>query len=377
MTAEESKPTVEETDEFQDEPQAEEPDESQAEEPDEPQAEEPDEPQDEEPEEPQAEEPDESQAEEPDESQAEEPDESQDEEPDESQDEEPDEAQDEEPDEAQAEEPDEAQAGEPDESQAGEPDESQAGETDEAQAEEPEVSAVAEESAEAQTEEQTEAQDEEPKELKMVLHVKDGRANAAVWRSGADPHLETFPETSNLEDLLPKLPGMIERANARWAESPMRPSYTPPKAPKKTPAKKTPAKSKTTGPPKRARLKRAPPKQGATKAEAGPEAREAQQHPTGEPAAGAHSDQHAQTVLTPESPAPPRLDGDWGGATGRSEIRAGLRPDPRSPQHRKPHEKGPTRPMAPKTAGLLRITPDEAANTPRSPHAGNQKTKEG
>ena len=108
---------------------------------------------------------------------------------------------------------------------------------------------MAEESAEAQTEEQgeaeaeaqTEAQDEEPEELKMVLHVKDGRANAAVWRSGADPHLETFPETSNLEDLLPKLPGMIERANSRWAESPMRPSYKPAKAPRK----KARAKSQT------------------------------------------------------------------------------------------------------------------------------------
>ena len=99
----------------------------------------------------------------------------------------------------------------------------------------------------------------------MVLHVKDGRANAAVWRSGADPHLETFPETSNLEDLLPKLPGMIERANARWAESPMRPSYTPPKAPKKTPAKKTPAKSKTTAT-KASTTKASTTKAGATKA---------------------------------------------------------------------------------------------------------------
>ena len=126
--------------------------------------------------------------------------------------------------------------------------------------EKPEVSAVAEESAEAQTEEQTETQTNAPKELKMVLHVKDGRANAAVWRSGADPHLETFPETSNLEDLLPKLPGIIERANSRWAESPMRPSYTPPKAPKKTPAKKAPAKKAP------AKSKTTATKAGATKA---------------------------------------------------------------------------------------------------------------
>ena len=213
----------------------------------------------------------------PDEPQAGEADEFQ---PDESQDEalagEPDESQDEpqagETDEPQAEEPDEPQAGELDEAQAGGPenpspeelphDESQDGQPNAAETQEdvngkPEVSAVAEESAEAQTEEQAEGQDEaqtegqgetqaegqteaqaeaqaeEPEELKMVLHVKDGRANAAVWCSGADPHLETFPETSNLEDLLPKLPGMIERANSRWAESPMRPSYKPAKAPRK------------------------------------------------------------------------------------------------------------------------------------------------
>ena len=217
------------------------------------------------PDEPQAGEADEFQ---PDESQDEalagEPDESQDEpqagETDEPQAEEPDEPRAEEPDELQAEEPDEPQAGELDEAQAGGPenpspeelphDESQDGQPNAAETQEdvngkPEVSAVAEESAEAQTEgqgetqaegqteAQAEAQAEEPEELKMVLHVKDGRANAAVWRSGADPHLETFPETSNLEDLLPKLPGMIERANSRWAESPMRPSYKPAKAPRK------------------------------------------------------------------------------------------------------------------------------------------------
>ena len=44
-------------------------------------------------------------------------------------------------------------------------------------------------------------------ELKMVLHVEGGRASAAVWRSGADPHIETFPETGALEDLIGELPG--------------------------------------------------------------------------------------------------------------------------------------------------------------------------
>ena len=187
-----------------------------------------------------------------DEPQTGEPDEPQTGEPDEPQTGEPDEPQTGEPDEPQIGEPDEPQTGEPDEPQTGEPenpgaeelphDESGDGQANAAETEEdvngkPEASAAGEESAEGQTEgqneEQTEGQDEEPEELKMVVRVKDGRATVAVWRSGADPHMETFPETSNLEELLSKLPGMIERANSRWAANPMRPKYKPQKSPRK------------------------------------------------------------------------------------------------------------------------------------------------
>ena len=195
--------------------------------------------------------------------------------------------------ELQAEEPHDPQAGEPDDPQAEEPDNPQAVEPDDAGAEElpqgesgddqanaaeteepdepaaeelhhdesgndqpntaetqedvngkPEASAAEEENAEGQTE----GQDEESEELKMVVRVKDGRASVAVWRSGADPHMETFPETDNLEDLLSKLPGMIERANSRWDESPMRPKYKPQRAPKKkkeTSSRPTPAPAPT------------------------------------------------------------------------------------------------------------------------------------
>ena len=136
--------------------------------------------------------------------------------------------------------PDELQAGEPKNPGAEELPHDESGnsqantaETEEDVKEKPEASAAEEESAEGQDEEQTEGQDEEPEELKMVVRVKDGRASVAVWRSGADPHMETFPETSNLEELLSKLPGMIERANSRWAESPMRPKYKPQRSPRK------------------------------------------------------------------------------------------------------------------------------------------------
>ena len=80
----------------------------------------------------------------------------------------------------------------------------------------------------------TDGEGAETEELKVVLHVRNGRANAGVWRPGADPHLEVFLETG-VDVLLSELPGLIERAQARWAENPMRPKYNPPKTPRKKP----------------------------------------------------------------------------------------------------------------------------------------------
>ena len=71
--------------------------------------------------------------------------------------------------------------------------------------------------------------EEGPEEMKMVLHVREGQASAAVWRAGADPHIEVLQDTSTLEDALPQMQDVIKRAQARWNESPMRPKYNPPK----------------------------------------------------------------------------------------------------------------------------------------------------
>ena len=76
-------------------------------------------------------------------------------------------------------------------------------------------------------------------ELKVVLHLREGRASAGVWQPGADVHLETFMET-DMSILAAELPGLLARAQARWNESPMRPKYEPPK---KAPTKKTSAKN--------------------------------------------------------------------------------------------------------------------------------------
>ena len=76
-------------------------------------------------------------------------------------------------------------------------------------------------------------------ELKVVLHLQEGRASAGVWQPGADVHLETFMET-DMSILVAELPGLLARAQARWNENPMRPKYEPPK---KAPTKKTSAKN--------------------------------------------------------------------------------------------------------------------------------------
>ena len=79
-------------------------------------------------------------------------------------------------------------------------------------------------------------------ELKIVLHLREGRTSAGVWQPGADVHLETFMET-DMSILVAELPGLLERAQARWNENPLRPKYEPPK---KTPTKKTPTKKTST-----------------------------------------------------------------------------------------------------------------------------------
>jgi hypothetical protein len=86
-------------------------------------------------------------------------------------------------------------------------------------------------------EEEPKGGEAEPAELKVVLHVRNGRANAGVWQPGTDAHLEVFLETG-VDVLLSELPGLVERAKARWAGNPMRPKYTPPKPEPKNQSKK-------------------------------------------------------------------------------------------------------------------------------------------
>ena len=67
-------------------------------------------------------------------------------------------------------------------------------------------------------------------ELKVVVAIKGGRATIGVQQPSADPHIETFDDT-DLPELAQEVSAVIERARARWEESPKHPAYVRPAPP--------------------------------------------------------------------------------------------------------------------------------------------------
>ena len=67
-------------------------------------------------------------------------------------------------------------------------------------------------------------------DLKVVVSIKGGRATIGVQQPSYDPHIESF-EDRGLNGLTGELPTVIERARARWQESPKHPVYQRPAAP--------------------------------------------------------------------------------------------------------------------------------------------------
>ena len=78
-------------------------------------------------------------------------------------------------------------------------------------------------------------------ELKVVVTVRGERAVVGVQRTGADPHIEAFDDR-DLPALTQEVAAVVERAKARWEESPKHPAHTRP-----APAKATPAKRRQRG----------------------------------------------------------------------------------------------------------------------------------
>ena len=86
--------------------------------------------------------------------------------------------------------------------------------------------------AAAQAEDTQDAGDESAStnDLKVVLSIKGDRAVIGVQRPLSDPHIETFDD-SDLSGLTQKVPAVVDRARARWEETPKHPAYERPAPP--------------------------------------------------------------------------------------------------------------------------------------------------
>ena len=67
-------------------------------------------------------------------------------------------------------------------------------------------------------------------ELKLVVSIRAGRSTIGVQRPASDPHLES-DNALDLSTLLGRIPGVIERAQARWRDAPQHPGYVRPAPP--------------------------------------------------------------------------------------------------------------------------------------------------
>ena len=85
-------------------------------------------------------------------------------------------------------------------------------------------------------------------DLKVVIHLKEGQAHIGVQREDTDPLLLRV-QVDSLDGALMCVPGAVEQAQAKWAESPRNPAGSmpappaPPTPPRATPPR-TPAKPK-------------------------------------------------------------------------------------------------------------------------------------
>ena len=73
----------------------------------------------------------------------------------------------------------------------------------------------------------TEGETDASEELKVVVSIKEGRATIGVQRPSSDPHIESFDD-HDLPGLTQEVSAVIERARARWEESPNHPAYERP-----------------------------------------------------------------------------------------------------------------------------------------------------
>ena len=75
-----------------------------------------------------------------------------------------------------------------------------------------------------------EAEAAQADELKVVVSIKGGRAVIGVQKPSSDPHIETFGDLDET-GLTTQVTAVIERARARWEETPKHPAYERPAPP--------------------------------------------------------------------------------------------------------------------------------------------------
>ena len=69
-------------------------------------------------------------------------------------------------------------------------------------------------------------------DLKVVVVIKGDRATIGVKGTSSDPHIESFDDP-DLSGLAQEIPAVVERARARWEESPKHPAHVKPAPPAK------------------------------------------------------------------------------------------------------------------------------------------------
>ena len=61
----------------------------------------------------------------------------------------------------------------------------------------------------------------------MVVSIKDGRATIGVQGASSDPHIESFDD-ADLPGLTQEVPAVVDRARAKWEETPKHPAHERP-----------------------------------------------------------------------------------------------------------------------------------------------------
>ena len=70
----------------------------------------------------------------------------------------------------------------------------------------------------------------QPEDLKVVLSIEGGRATIGVQQTSSDPHIETFDD-QDLSGLTQEVLPVIERARAKWEDTPKYPAHARPAPP--------------------------------------------------------------------------------------------------------------------------------------------------